>query len=56
MVTIRLHRARDSMTIGLSQILLMGHSAFSETNQKPASILAPTDDVVSKTRSVFVFS
>ncbi|XP_029637353.1 baculoviral IAP repeat-containing protein 6 isoform X1 [Octopus sinensis] len=49
MVTIRLHRARDSMTIGLSQILLMGHSAFSETNQKPASILAPTDDVVSKT-------
>ncbi|GAB1609836.1 baculoviral IAP repeat-containing protein 6-like isoform X2 [Argonauta hians] len=49
LVTIRLHRARDSMTIGLSQILLMGHSAFSETNQKPASILAPTDDVVSKT-------
>lgn len=50
MVTIRLHRARDSMTIGLSQILLMGHSAFSETNQKTTSVLAPSDDIVSKTR------
>lgn len=49
MVTIRLHRARDSMTIGLSQILLMGHSAFSETNQKTTSVLAPSDDIVSKT-------
>ncbi|ESP03095.1 hypothetical protein LOTGIDRAFT_157060, partial [Lottia gigantea] len=27
-VTIRLHKARDSMTIGLAQVALMGHSAF----------------------------
>ncbi|KAL4237916.1 Baculoviral IAP repeat-containing protein 6 [Mactra antiquata] len=48
-VTIRLHRARDSMTIGLSQILLMGYSAFGDSGYKSSNIFLPTEDFVSRT-------
>ncbi|XP_052766452.1 baculoviral IAP repeat-containing protein 6-like isoform X2 [Mya arenaria] len=47
-VTIRLHRARDSMTIGLSQILLMGYSAFGEVGYKTNNLFLPTEDFVSR--------
>ncbi|KAK3576772.1 hypothetical protein CHS0354_014586 [Potamilus streckersoni] len=48
-VTIRLHRARDSMTIGLSQILLMGYSAFGDAGMyKTNNIFQPIEDSVSR--------
>ncbi|XP_053374356.1 baculoviral IAP repeat-containing protein 6-like [Mercenaria mercenaria] len=47
-VTIRLHRAHDSMTIGLSQILLMGYSAFGEVVYKTNNLFLPTEDFVSR--------
>ena len=50
MVTIRLHKARDSMTIGLSQILLMGYSAFGESGYKTNNLFLPTEDIVSRSR------
>ena len=49
-VMIRLHKARDSMTIGLSQILLMGYSAFGEAASKTSNLFLPTEDYVSKSR------
>ena len=49
-VTIRLHKARDSMTIGLSQILLMGYSAFGDVVSKTSNLFLPTEDFVSKSR------
>lgn len=51
-VTIRLHKARDSMTIGLSQILLMGYSAFGEVGYKTNNLFLPTEDFVSRSRYV----
>ena len=53
-VTIRLHRARDSMTIGLSQILLMGYSAFGEVGYKTNNLFLPTEDFVSRSRYAFL--
>ncbi|XP_069118544.1 baculoviral IAP repeat-containing protein 6-like isoform X2 [Argopecten irradians] len=47
-VTIRLHKARDSMTIGLSQIQLVGYSAFGDTGNAPQNIFMPTEDFVSR--------
>ncbi|XP_067680641.1 baculoviral IAP repeat-containing protein 6-like isoform X2 [Haliotis asinina] len=44
-ITIRLHKARDSMTIGLSQILLMGYSAFRDTGTKPGASFSAEDSV-----------
>ena len=49
-ITIRLHRARDSMTIGLSQILLMGYSAFGDVGYKTNNLFLPTEDFVSRSR------
>ncbi|XP_064603703.1 baculoviral IAP repeat-containing protein 6-like isoform X3 [Liolophura sinensis] len=48
-VIIRLHKARDSTTIGLSQVLLMGYSAFGESGYKTGNIFLPTEDLVSRT-------
>ncbi len=52
-VTIRLHKPRDSTTIGLSQIILNGYTAFGETGaSRQGSYLyaQPVEDYVSKTR------
>lgn len=49
-VVIRLHKARDSMTIGLSKIRIMGTSAFGGTGVTPQNVFMPTDDFVSKSR------
>jgi|JYMV01.1.fsa_nt_gi baculoviral IAP repeat-containing protein 6 len=49
-VTIRLHKARDSMTIGLSQVMLMGYSAFGYTGSSTQNILLPTVDFISQSR------
>ncbi|KAK6180714.1 hypothetical protein SNE40_008714 [Patella caerulea] len=52
-ITIRLHKARDSMTIGLAQVALMGHSAFGSTvstvNNNPQ-----TEDSTSKSSVLWV--
>ncbi|XP_022332916.2 dual E2 ubiquitin-conjugating enzyme/E3 ubiquitin-protein ligase BIRC6-like isoform X4 [Crassostrea virginica] len=48
MVTIRLHRARDSMTIGLSQIMLMGYSAFGDSCAAPQNMFMPNEDYVAR--------
>jgi baculoviral IAP repeat-containing protein 6 len=54
-VMIRLHKPRDSQTIGLSQIMLMGYMAFSDMSSSPSSrianVLTPMEDYVSRTRS-----
>ncbi|XP_076097651.1 dual E2 ubiquitin-conjugating enzyme/E3 ubiquitin-protein ligase BIRC6-like isoform X3 [Mytilus galloprovincialis] len=47
-LTIRLHKARDSMTIGLSQLMLMGYSAFGYTGSSTQNILLPTVDFISQ--------
>jgi len=50
-VTIRLHKPRDSATIGLSQILLMGCTAFGDfSTMHSNNLLLPAEDYVSKTR------
>ena len=50
-LTIRLHKPRDSTTIGLSQILVMGHAAFNDHMIMNASrMFLPTEDYVSRTR------
>ncbi|XP_041353670.1 baculoviral IAP repeat-containing protein 6-like isoform X2 [Gigantopelta aegis] len=46
-VTVRLHRALDSMTIGLSQILLMGFSAFRDINRATFGVYV-SDDATSR--------
>ena len=51
-VTVRLHKARDSMTIGLSQVLLMGYSAFGDSYASPQNVLMPNEDYVSRSRYV----
>ncbi|XP_062579414.1 baculoviral IAP repeat-containing protein 6-like [Saccostrea cucullata] len=48
MVTIRLHKARDSMTIGLSQIMLMGYSAFGDSSSAPQNVFMPNEDYVAR--------
>lgn len=45
-VTVRLHKPRDSQTIGLSQLLLLGVTAFGDTSLVPSA----SEDYVSKTR------
>lgn len=52
-LTIRLHKARDSMTIGLSQLMLMGYSAFGYTGSSTQNILLPTVDFISQSRQVY---
>ena len=49
MVTIRLHKPRDSTTIGLSQIKLLGSSAFGEMN-KNNGMGSVKDEYIAKTR------
>ena len=53
-VTVRLHKPRDSQTVGLSQILLMGTMAFGDviaaTAARAANVLQPMEDYVAKTR------
>ena len=59
-VTIRLHKPRDSQTIGLSQIMLMGYMAFGDlTGAVPsriANIFTPMEDYVSRTGYVPVLA
>ena len=47
-VTVRLHRPLDSSSLGLSQIRLMGTSAFSENSVSCGAVA--NDDAVSSTR------
>ena len=54
MVTIRLHRARDSMTIGLSQIMLMGYSAFGDSSAAPQNMFMPNEDYVARSRYIII--
>ena len=50
-VTIRLHKPRDSTTIGLSQIMLLGCTAFGDTGSlRLSNVFLPTEDYVSRTR------
>ena len=50
-VTVRLHKPRDSQTIGLSQIMLMGFMAFGDTGTvRVSSMFAPVEDYVARTR------
>ena len=51
-VTIRLHKPRDSTTIGLSQILLLGMTVFSSSGSRNSSITGQ-EDYVPKTRYTF---
>jgi len=58
-VTIRLHKPRDSQTIGLSQIMLMGYMAFGDLTgavaSRIANIFTPMEDYVSRTGYVKIF-
>ena len=58
-VTIRLHKPRDSQTIGLSQIMLMGYMAFGDLTGAAASrianIFTPMEDYVSRTGYTLLF-
>ena len=49
-VTIRLHKARDSMTIGLSQIHLLGYSAFGDITSSSGNVFMPSEDFASRSR------
>jgi len=57
-VTIRLHKPRDSQTIGLSQIMLMGYMAFGDLTgavaSRIANIFTPMEDYVSRTGYVVI--
>ncbi|XP_064622207.1 baculoviral IAP repeat-containing protein 6-like isoform X2 [Lineus longissimus] len=44
-VTLRLHKPRDSNTMGLSQILVMGYTAFGEGGSKGALASSPEEQV-----------
>ena len=59
-VTIRLHKPRDSQTIGLSQIMLMGYMAFGDLTgavaSRIANIFTPMEDYVSRTGYVLMFA
>ncbi|XP_013417535.1 baculoviral IAP repeat-containing protein 6 [Lingula anatina] len=48
-VTIRLHKPKDSTTVGLSQILLMGYTAFGDSSYRNPNVFAPSEDFVSRT-------
>lgn len=48
-VTLRLHRPRDSMTIGLQQICLQGQRAFGEIGEG-ASAFLPFEDAMATCR------
>ncbi len=55
-VTIRLHKPRDSTTIGLSQVMLLGNTAFGDSgNIRSNNMFVPTEDYVSRTRYVYTF-
>ena len=50
-VTVRLHKPRDSQTIGLSQLLLMGVTAFGDIGlARTNNLFSPMEDYVSRTR------
>lgn len=53
-VTLRLHRPRDSMTIGLQQVCLRGQRAFGEMTEGSSTFL-PCEDTMTRCRLVFVF-
>lgn len=59
-VTIRLHKPRDSQTIGLSQIMLMGYMAFGDLTgavaSRIANVFTPMEDYVSRTGYVMLFA
>lgn len=53
-VCLRLHRPRDASTLGLSQIKLLGLTAFGTTSSATVNNpFLPSEDQVSKTRYVF---
>ena len=54
-VTVRLHKPRDSTTIGLSKIMLLGSTAFADSSplRVGANVLLPSEDYVSKSRYVY---
>lgn len=55
-VCLRLHRPRDASTLGLSQIKLLGLTAFGTTSSATVNNpFLPSEDQVSKTRYVFLF-
>ena len=52
-VTVRLRRPRDAATVGLSQLMLLGTHALAAATPaaaRPASMLTPSEDYVSRTR------
>lgn len=52
-VCVRLHRPRDASTLGLSQIKLLGLTAFGSTSSATVNNpFLPSEDQVSKTRCV----
>lgn len=52
-VCLRLHRPRDASTLGLSQIKLLGLTAFGNTSSATVNNpFLPSEDQVSKTRYV----
>lgn len=53
-VCLRLHRPRDASTLGLSQIKLLGLTAFGTTSSATVNNpFLPSEDQVSKTRYVY---
>ena len=49
--TIRLHKPRDSSTVGLSQIMLLGTTAFGDTGQvRTSNMFTPMEDYVARPR------
>ena len=56
-VCLRLHRPRDASTLGLSQIKLLGLTAFGTTSSATVNNpFLPSEDQVSKTRYVVPYS
>lgn len=54
-VCVRLHRPRDASTLGLSQIKLLGLTAFGSTSSATVNNpFLPSEDQVSKTRYLSV--
>jgi baculoviral IAP repeat-containing protein 6 len=49
-VTLRLHKPRDSNTMGLSQILVMGYTAFGEGGSGKSSTASSPEEQVTRTR------
>ena len=42
------------MTIGLSQIMLMGYSAFGDSSAAPQNMFMPNEDYVARSRSIII--